>query len=67
MKLQDILTQSEIELIKTPGFNLVLHEDLFEKLFDFYSDVMPYGTQKARTGDPYLWIQERLENEIINH
>lgn len=34
--------------------------DIMDKLMNFYSDEMPYGTQKARSGDPYEWIADRL-------
>lgn len=30
-------------------------------LYDYYSDEMPYGIQKARDGDPGEWLNERLE------
>jgi hypothetical protein len=35
-------------------------------LYDYYSDngEMPYGTMKARTGDPYNWISDRLADEL---
>lgn len=33
----------------------------FEELYEYYVDIMPYGTAKARTGDPCQWIAERLE------
>ena len=35
----------------------------YEKLFNYFCDTgeMPYGVAKARTGDPDLWILERLE------
>ena len=35
----------------------------YEKLFDFFRDEMPYGVQKARSGDPVVWILDRLEQE----
>ena len=37
-------------------------EKFYSALFDFYADSgeMPLGTQKARTGDPYEWIHDRL-------
>lgn len=35
----------------------------FEKLFCFFQYEMPYGVQKARTGDPIVWILDRLEYE----
>ena len=43
-----------------------LSDDLYNALFDYYSDSgeMPYGTAKARTGDPYEWITQRLDREL---
>jgi len=37
-------------------------DDVFQKLFDYYADSgeMPYGTMKARDGDPDVWIADRL-------
>ena len=32
----------------------------FFKLFDYYISEMPYGVAKARTGDPCVWILNRL-------
>src|ERR1035441_8739169 len=29
-------------------------------LYEYYSPDMPYGTAKARTGDPDQWIEEHL-------
>jgi len=37
---------------------------LFDRLMEFYASEMPYGTAKARTGDPYVWITEKLETEL---
>ena len=43
-----------------------LDDDLYHALYDYYSDngEMPYGTMKARTGDPYNWISDRLAQEL---
>jgi hypothetical protein len=35
--------------------------DFYDDLFRLFSDIMPYGTAKARTGDPIHWIAERLK------
>ena len=40
---------------------------VYEKLFAYFSssdadDQMPYGTQKARDGDPYVWITDKLDD-----
>ena len=40
-------------------------EKLYYDLYEYYSsdpDYMPYGTQKARDGDPVQWITERLDD-----
>ena len=39
-------------------------EKLYYDLYEYYSsdpDYMPYGTQKARDGDPTQWITEHLD------
>lgn len=35
---------------------------LYFDLFEMYMTEMPYGTAKARTGDPFVWIEERLNS-----
>lgn len=43
-----------------------LDSDLYEALFDYYSDngEIPYGVAKARDGDPITWIENRFEDEL---
>lgn len=43
-----------------------LDDDLYDALYDYYSNSgeMPYGTMKARTGDPYEWVTQRLDQEL---
>ncbi len=36
--------------------------DLYQALFDYYADEMPYGTMKARDGDPVVYIQDELDS-----
>lgn len=38
----------------------------YDRLFDYFCNngEMPYGTAKARTGDPEQWIAQRLEQEF---
>ena len=40
-----------------------MSDELYQKLFDHFcaTNEMPYGVAKARTGDPYKWIADRLE------
>lgn len=42
--------------------DMELGGELYQDLFDYYSDEMPYGTQKARDGDPMDWIITRLDD-----
>lgn len=43
-----------------------LEENLYDALYDYYveSGDMPYGVQKARTGDPMNWVAEHLDAEL---
>jgi hypothetical protein len=69
MNLQELLTPEELELAKqiAKGMqDLADHDELYEKLFEYYCDSgeMPYGTMKARTGDPFNWITDQLTKEL---
>ena len=46
-----------------------LDNDLYDALYDYYSDngEMPYGVAKARDGDPYQWISDRFADEMQMH
>lgn len=33
--------------------------ELWDKMYDYYAPDMPYGTAKARTGDPVNFVLER--------
>jgi hypothetical protein len=46
-----------------------LDNDLFDALFDYYSDAgeLPYGVAKGRTGDPFEWITQRFEQDVHDH
>ena len=63
--LQHILGRFKHE-VKNFEANGDLDDDLYHALYDYYSDngEMPYGTMKARTGDPYNWISDRLADEL---
>ena len=43
-----------------------LENDLYDAMYDYYSDKgeIPYGIAKARTGDPFEWITDRLDQEL---
>jgi len=65
-KLKKIISdsKSDIEKFQKTG---ELSDELYENLFDYFTmetKEMPYGTAKARTGDPYEWISDKL-NETL--
>ena len=39
-----------------------LPEDAYQDFYEHYltAGEMPYGTAKARTGDPYQWVNDRV-------
>jgi len=41
-----------------------MSEHLYDALYDYYQDDMPYGIKKARTGDPYEWIGQRFYDDL---
>ena len=61
-KLQDILNkyQSSWEDFQQGG-DISDNDAFFNELYDYFKDEMPYGVQKARNGDPVIWITDRLD------
>ena len=67
------ITLSEYEtvkniLIKHNALNKTIDDivelgtDLYHELFSYFQEDMPYGTQKARTGDPDEFIYDALQD-----
>lgn len=58
----------EVEELKAVAHGLKdisdLANPLKHRLFNHYEHEMPYGVAKARTGDPFNWIADRLEHEF---
>lgn len=50
----DLVVDGELDLV------IDLYEGLYLKLYGHFVNEMPYGTAKARDGDPDQWIQEHL-------
>ena len=61
-----ITKEVEIKIIQILEGEMEVYDDdeLSDKLYNMYVDEMPYGTQKARDGDPYEWIYERLVSDF---
>jgi len=57
-KMPDYLT-GEIDFYGTSAY------DKLYEYFAFETGEMPYGVAKARTGDPDLWILERLDADGV--
>ena len=52
---------NEMERFKETGD---LTDELYDALYELWFDDMPYGVQKARTGDPYEWIGRKLDQTL---
>ena len=37
-------------------------DEVDSMLYEHFHEHMPYGTAKARTGDPYNWIADRMSD-----
>jgi N-acetylmuramoyl-L-alanine amidase len=46
--------------IYAAGEDFTADDDLYEKFYEYYIREMPYGTAKARDGDPYEWFYDRV-------
>lgn len=46
-----------------------MDSDLYDALYDYYCDMgeMPYGTMKARDGDPMEWVSNRFDQDVQDH
>jgi len=55
----------EVRNFKQTG-ELEYGSDLYDALYDYYCDSgeMPYGTAKARDGDPVEWISNNLQSHL---
>ena len=60
---QEITLLKDVESGRKEYYSLP--QELQTKLFDHFAAEMPYGVQKARTGDPDEWITDHL-GEITN-
>ena len=41
-----------------------MSQALFDTLYEYYFEEMPYGVAKARTGDPYQWVFDRFQRDL---
>lgn len=55
-----------LNLLDCDSNSVEANDESFDVMFDFYCDngEMPYGTAKAKDGDPCVWIYETLCAEV---
>lgn len=60
------LGQLQINYGVENGFAEIV-EEFYQELFDYYFSTgeMPYGTAKARDGDPFQWLTDKLEEKFV--
>jgi len=62
--LEGILSKFSADYAKfKAGGDIDENQDFFDALYEYFFDEMPYGVKKARDGDPYEWITDRLDQE----
>ena len=73
-ELLEILTPEEIIYVSLVMLDLpkidadyvfFCETQVYDKLFEYYSDEMPYGIAKCRTGEPDIWILDRLKERAL--
>ena len=57
-EVKKILEQNDVTELEQIEYGSEVYEDLFSYYMN--SGEMPYGVMKARTGDPDVWIADRL-------
>ena len=58
-EVKTILDKHDVSSIDDIEYGSEVYEDLFGYYMD--SGEMPYGIMKARTGDPDVWIADRID------
>ena len=61
---REIAFYDTIDIVRLNNFLQFDDDEVVDDVvIDFYmkSNLMPYGVAKARDGDPYAWIAERVE------
>ena len=60
---------SDVEFLKSLGITKesfaeiddFMDADIYDSLYERFMHEMPYGTAKARTGDPHQWLYDHIE------
>ena len=62
-------TQTELILIDKVNSGVLDYDNidhLRDRLYEYFFEEMPYGTKKARTGDPDVYIADHLCDLLDN-
>ena len=62
--VMDILAQfpDEAKILQSDEDVMSIYgTELYQQLFEYFQEDMPYGTQKARDGDPVDYINNELD------
>jgi hypothetical protein len=62
-----LTTAERVEIEQVIAGEIDLSSDLYDKIYDYVvsnTNDMPYGTAKARDGDPFEWVLQNLQNYI---
>lgn len=68
LKKSDVPTNCHVAITNfLIGRAIDLPEKIYDSLYEYYcgNNEMPYGTQKARDGDPHNWIVGQIEYEFL--
>ena len=63
-KLKLIIEKHGLDVAAFLDGDVDISEHLYKELYEYYVDEMPYGTAKARDGDPYQWIAHALYEDL---
>lgn len=67
-ELQEYLTEDEWDICEESMVeDTELPYELFCRILNYYAErqEIPYGTLKARDGDPYNWVANKLEEIFL--
>jgi hypothetical protein len=66
-QIEQLIARHRVDIDKVQtGVLDELPDPVFEAFYEFYLNnrEMPYGVAKARTGDPYQWVNARVLEDV---
>ena len=61
------LLLEDVDNISVDFLNSFIDSSAYQKLYEYYLDVMPYGVAKYRTGDADIWILSKLQERCLKN